>query len=257
MKLNEKIFTCRRRAGLSQEELAEKLGVSRQAVSKWECGEAVPEPAKLLLLARTFGVTADWLLDDSLGGGSASSDSTESAEQQSPQTERTAPSGEAARPAYPGWVDRLPRTLGHALRRWGWLAGVYLAIIGLVFVGFGGIGRLMFSSFMRTTSAMEESFQIAVSGMSPVGAPSDFIIQDEFGNDITNSLPSSVREEIYSDIYGGTPSASPAIGIGSSGVGSFMMIIPNACLVFGIVLMLGGTVLAVILYRAGRRGQAG
>ncbi|MBQ3127375.1 MAG: helix-turn-helix transcriptional regulator, partial [Clostridia bacterium] len=50
MKLNEKITLCRRRAGLSQESLAELVGVSRQAVSKWECGDAVPEPAKILLL---------------------------------------------------------------------------------------------------------------------------------------------------------------------------------------------------------------
>ena len=64
MKMSEKIFHCRQRAGLSQEALAERLGVSRQAVSRWECGETTPEPAKILLLARTFGVTADWLLDD-------------------------------------------------------------------------------------------------------------------------------------------------------------------------------------------------
>lgn len=67
MKMNEKILACRRRAGLSQEALAERLEVSRQAVSRWECGEATPEPAKILQLARTFGVTADWLLDDEMG----------------------------------------------------------------------------------------------------------------------------------------------------------------------------------------------
>ena len=43
MKLPEKILYCRKRAGLSQEALAERLGVSRQAVSKWETGEALPE----------------------------------------------------------------------------------------------------------------------------------------------------------------------------------------------------------------------
>lgn len=65
MKLCDKIYTCRTRAKLSQEELAEQVGVSRQAVSRWECGDNVPEPGKLLMLARLFGVTADWLLDDS------------------------------------------------------------------------------------------------------------------------------------------------------------------------------------------------
>ena len=38
MKLNEKIYQCRRKAGLSQEALAERIGVSRQAISKWETG---------------------------------------------------------------------------------------------------------------------------------------------------------------------------------------------------------------------------
>ena len=40
MKLNEKIYDCRRRAGLSQEALAERIGVSRQAISKWETGDS-------------------------------------------------------------------------------------------------------------------------------------------------------------------------------------------------------------------------
>ena len=64
MKLNEKIFQCRKRSGLSQEELADRVGVSRQAVSKWELGTALPELDKLKLLAKTFGVSTDWLLDD-------------------------------------------------------------------------------------------------------------------------------------------------------------------------------------------------
>ena len=60
----EKIFYCRKKAGLSQEALAEELGVSRQAVSKWETGDAVPEIGKLVSLAKTFDVTTDWLLSE-------------------------------------------------------------------------------------------------------------------------------------------------------------------------------------------------
>ena len=59
MKLHEKIFNQRRLKGLSQEELAEKIGVSRQAVSKWETGEALPEITKLKALADIFGVIDD------------------------------------------------------------------------------------------------------------------------------------------------------------------------------------------------------
>ena len=64
MKLSEKIYTCRKKAGLSQEALAEKLGVSRQAVSKWETEEAIPELSKIPMMAKIFGVTADFLLSD-------------------------------------------------------------------------------------------------------------------------------------------------------------------------------------------------
>ena len=68
MNLSEKIQLCRKRAGLSQEALAEKLNVSRQAVSKWETGAAEPELSKLRALAAAFGVTADWLLSEEDAG---------------------------------------------------------------------------------------------------------------------------------------------------------------------------------------------
>lgn len=64
MKLHEKIIVYRKKCGLSQETLAEKIGVSRQAVSKWETGDALPEITKLKSLADCFGVTVDFLLDD-------------------------------------------------------------------------------------------------------------------------------------------------------------------------------------------------
>lgn len=64
MKLPEKLLTLRKRSGLSQEALAEKLGVSRQTVSRWELGTAQPELGSLLPLCRLFGVPAEALLDD-------------------------------------------------------------------------------------------------------------------------------------------------------------------------------------------------
>ena len=62
MNISEKILNLRKTGGLSQEQLAEKLGVSRQAISKWELGETTPETEKLPLLANVFGVTTDYLL---------------------------------------------------------------------------------------------------------------------------------------------------------------------------------------------------
>ncbi len=64
MNLAEKIFTLRKQCGMSQEELAEKLNVSRQAVSRWEVGSAQPDAENVLNLSRLFGVTADYLLND-------------------------------------------------------------------------------------------------------------------------------------------------------------------------------------------------
>lgn len=62
MKLSEKLYRLRRQSGLSQEQAAERLDVSRQAVSKWESGQSVPDPDKLVALSRLYGVTTDYLL---------------------------------------------------------------------------------------------------------------------------------------------------------------------------------------------------
>lgn len=64
MTLSDKIMTLRRQKGWSQEELADRLGVSRQAVSKWESGAAQPELGKVAELARLLGVRVDDLLSD-------------------------------------------------------------------------------------------------------------------------------------------------------------------------------------------------
>ena len=60
--LSEKIYALRRKNGLSQEQLAEKIGVSRQAISKWEGGLSTPELDKLKALSECFQVTIDELL---------------------------------------------------------------------------------------------------------------------------------------------------------------------------------------------------
>ena len=62
----DKIIKLRKKNGWSQEELANKLGVSRQAVSKWESAQTVPDLEKILQLSGLFGVTTDYLLKDEL-----------------------------------------------------------------------------------------------------------------------------------------------------------------------------------------------
>lgn len=62
MTFGEKLQSLRAREGLSQDALAEALDVSRQAVSKWERDEAMPEAEKIVRISRRFGVTTDYLL---------------------------------------------------------------------------------------------------------------------------------------------------------------------------------------------------
>ena len=64
MILGEKIAQLRRKNGWSQEELADKMGVSRQAVSKWESNQTTPDLERILRLSSLFGVTIDYLLKD-------------------------------------------------------------------------------------------------------------------------------------------------------------------------------------------------
>ena len=62
MSLSENLQFLRQRRGVTQEQLAEELDVSRQSVSKWESGQSMPELDKLLSLSELFGVSADYLL---------------------------------------------------------------------------------------------------------------------------------------------------------------------------------------------------
>ena len=113
MKLHEKIYSQRKLKGLSQEELAEKLGVSRQAVSKWETGEALPEITKLKGLSEVFGVTTDFLLNDN-------------------EDVFMRQEVKASDPfdKFTNWIDTLPSKLAPFFKRYGWLGGIVLIVYG-------------------------------------------------------------------------------------------------------------------------------
>ena len=66
MILADKIIDLRKKAGCSQEELAQQLGVSRQSVSKWEGAQSIPDIDKILQMSRIFGVSTDYLLKDEI-----------------------------------------------------------------------------------------------------------------------------------------------------------------------------------------------
>ncbi|MDR2599535.1 MAG: helix-turn-helix domain-containing protein [Oscillospiraceae bacterium] len=68
MSLGKKIHQLRKGCGMSQEELAEQLTISRQAISKWELDESVPDTENVVQLSKIFRVSTDYLLNDEYEG---------------------------------------------------------------------------------------------------------------------------------------------------------------------------------------------
>lgn len=219
MKLNEKIAYYRRDKKLSQEELAARVGVSRQAVSKWELGESSPDVGKLLALAKAFGVTTDHLLDEEAEPERAAP----------PLPPREDPVPPPPPQSAPG--SNLPGFIGKMVRRWGWLAGLYLALEGAGLTLFGLVGRFMVSGFFRGVGDM--------GGMGGFG----------MGGGWTFSGPPELEEAIMGEL-GVVPQASPF-----SGIRSVMMAIPTLALVIGLIMVIGGLILAYVLWKQGKKGE--
>lgn len=85
MELSKKLYQLRKQQGLSQEQLAERLNVSRQAISKWESGTAIPETDKLLAISNYFQVSLDYLVKDGEDAGDSTA-MTDSANATEPTT---------------------------------------------------------------------------------------------------------------------------------------------------------------------------
>lgn len=203
MKLSEKIYYCRKRAGLSQESLAEVLGVSRQAVSKWETGETLPETSKLAALASALGVSVDWLLSEEEPG--------------EPQEEPKQPQD---------WTDKLPRMIRGAARRWGWLAGVYLAVSGAIFAGIGTLARVISRSMFDTFMSLggDTDYVTGLDGM-------DSLIHSGADMLLNMNIPDS-----FEQLSRNNP----------------VYIMGGVVLVFGLVLFAAGVILAIVLKRKSR-----
>lgn len=153
MKINEKIYTLRKRSGWSQDELADKLSVSRQSVSKWETGDSMPEPAKLLALAKIFSVTTDYLLDDS------------KEEYIPPETEKS-----------PDTADKILSKSESLFRNYGWILGVVLLLLGLwrivsavssiaTFSEVGAFGVLGGAAFLPMVFSLLTGLALAIGGI--------------------------------------------------------------------------------------------
>ena len=115
MTLGERIAYYRKKAGYSQEGLAERLGVSRQAISKWETGEATPDAERIIVLAAALGISTDTLL--------LSKEEPERPYTEAETVRQPAPT--------PEWLDHLPRHIGRLFREKGYIAGYIVAAQGL------------------------------------------------------------------------------------------------------------------------------
>lgn len=133
MTMGQRIAQRRKQLGLSQEALADAVGVSRQAVSKWELDEAQPDAAKIVLLAQALEMTTDKLL---LG-----------------EVEEEKPAPQAVpNPPRPDHIGRLEKFV----RRHGYKVGYVLIAWGLALLLFAGAGFLMFRGFF---AAADESYR--------------------------------------------------------------------------------------------------
>lgn len=143
MTLGEKIQELRRRNGMSQDTLAEILDVSRQAVSKWERDEAMPETDKIIRIAKAFSVSTDYLLLNEMP-------------RPQPQPVASQPSRHASA------MDRIERFI----RRHGFKAGYVMMAVGalvcvislLVLCLTPSFGSGLFDGFRGTADSMEDAF---------------------------------------------------------------------------------------------------
>ena len=150
-------------------------------------------------MGTALGVSLDWLLSDA---------------------EPEEPEEEPARPE--DWADKLPRMVRGAAKRWGWLAGVYLAVVGAIFTGMGALVRAMIKS-------MVGSFSSATEGTS------------NFFNGMEMLVPGG------SSIALNTGKAAADLSVNNP-----VYIMGSGFMIFGLVLLAAGIVLAIVLKRKSR-----
>lgn len=179
MTFGEKLQDLRRKAGMSQDTLAERLDVSRQAVSKWERDEAMPETEKLVRIAQLFGASLDELLLDR-------------EPQKAPEPEPQPRPQSAHRTNY---VNQF--------RRHGYKLGYILIVIGALICAFSLVMRLVMpaigNSFMGSASDFMSDF--TDNAMSSFGPFSDAEIIWEGGEPL-----SPAEEQAILDAIGGNAS---------------------------------------------------
>lgn len=145
MELHERIYDLRKKAGLSQEELSERVGVSRQAVGKWESGQALPDIENLIRLSRVLDTTVDALLSMESGEPKPEGTlTTAEVEALLKEQETRALSREQEREQKRRVRDKVDEDMARQrrLRRYAAMAAAGIAVVILVSVLLVRIGRL-------------------------------------------------------------------------------------------------------------------
>ena len=170
MTFGERLQQLRRKAGMSQDTLAEKLEVSRQAVSKWERDEAMPETDKVIRIARLFDVSLDTLLM----GKEETPEPEPRPRHQPPRYGATGISGDRVE----RFVRRHGYKAGYAMMIWG---GVLCAFSLIMYLVWPAIGNAFFGSF---TGGFGDSYgfgEIQIEGDVPAGME-ELLIGELYGS---------------------------------------------------------------------------
>lgn len=212
---------------MSQEDLAQIVGVSRQAVSKWETGEAVPELGKLVLLSKAFEVSTDWLLSEE--------DVAEDKKEEVPQGNVQYVYSEPPK----NWVESMPGVFGRMVRKWGWIFGVYLMIVGTVFALFGTLELVIIDKFFTMAqSSNTSSIDFTFDGQNTA----------EEQDAINQAFEKQYGYQLSQDDYESDPEFNHIASIGKS----IMSTMGYAIICFGAALFLLGIIVVVVMKKKSR-----
>jgi len=142
MNIGEKIQTIRKDNKLSQEEFAEKLGVSRQAISKWELGDSVPDIAKLALISKTFNVSSDSIIFETVDLNGIAI--------------------EQERPAEETKFEKVAVYTGKAVKKYVHIVGYILIVFGTVNLILSAILGIIWNGFSRELSNLLMQYNISL-----------------------------------------------------------------------------------------------
>ncbi len=199
MTIGQRIAQFRKAKGLSQEDLAERVGVSRQAVSKWELDQALPDAEKIIALAAALGVSTDQiLLDPPAGSGSAPDGAAGCASDQQYHYEgggTVPPTSAPSQPTNATW-NGLPASVGRFIQRHGYKAGYLLIVYGVAALIFGLVMVFVIHTFFST---VESEFSQPDFGF--LGIENEMQIQ--FPDGLTPAEEDAIRRELERQIGGG------------------------------------------------------